>query len=106
MEANMVSSADVVRTCSREAQTTSSHDIARARRETHNIVTTKPPNPPGHLWVCLHGLALKRKYVRLKLVCMSFLNMEQTGENISQWPHKLMQFFAIAVEFVLNYVFW
>jgi len=36
MEANMVSSADVVRTCSREAQTTSSHDIARARRETHN----------------------------------------------------------------------
>lgn len=85
---DMVSGADVVRTCLREAQTTSSHDIARARHETqHYHKITKPcrPSVGASAW-----LGPQEKKMSNWFACL--FQIRNRRKKNSSWPYKLMQF--------------
>lgn len=102
MEANVVSGADVVRTCSREAQTTSSHDIARAQRETHKTL------PQNHQTLqALSGCACmawpSRENMLLSNGFACLFQIWNRWKKLLHDPTSWCNFVTIAVEFVLNY---
>lgn len=96
---DMVSGADVVRTCLREAQTTSSHDIARARHETqHYHKITKPcrPSVGASAW-----LGPQEKKMSNWFACL--FQIRNRRKKILHGLTSWCNFVVIAVEFVLNY---